>query len=710
MKRLYYLIFALIALVACKEDIDKSNRYVFTQHTVATYLQSHEEYSDYMQMLERVKISPVTQSTVWQLLGARGHFTCFAPTNEAVQRYLQTLVEKDLISSPTWDAFPDEQTRDSIRQVIVMNSIIDGGDMQWYETNNFPLESAEFEMTNMRDRKLSVHYGTDPDSIYINTTSLIDLKNRDIPCLNGVIHQMHDVVVTNDQSMAQLLKECEEGKHSDYRVMATLIDACGMMDTLSKKRDEAYEMAYLTGRIQDYDANGLASTEDGTCYVPQHRKYGFTLFAEPDQLWEQTLGKPVDQITVDDVKAWVVAQGFYPDASTDDDYSNVNNVLNQFVTYHLLPMRIPNNKLVIHNNERGYRVSIGSAYTIPVMEHYTTMGKPRLLKIYQSYETSVAARGGDNSGIYLNRFPVLDNKRTGTYHEQSCAPENEGVLVYDIAANLNDFNTENGMIYPIDKFLAYSEDVRTALGTQRIRFDAMSMFPETMTNDIRQSGILSPRTQNVAFPQDNVYKYLENLTINDRTRTFCYFNARSKNWNNLQGDEIKGVGQYDYTFKLPPVPRRSTYEIRYKVLANSDRGVCQIYFGTDPNNLPIAGIPMDLTIGGRLRYQVGGTSPSIAGWVEDIDDDGYNSDIDKQMRLNGFMKGPLYYWDGSITSREQDWNVRRIIVRQTMDPNQQYYLRFRSCIESERKEFYMDYIEYCPKEVYDNPMEPEDIW
>ena len=32
------------------------------------------------------------------------------------------------------------------------------------------------------------------------------------------------------------------------------------------------------------------------------------------------------------------------------------------------------------------------------------------------------------------------------------------------------------------------------------------------------------------------------------------------------------------------------------------------------------------------------------------------------------------------------------------------------CIESERKEFYMDYIEYCPKEIYDNPAKAEDIW
>ena len=31
-------------------------------------------------------------------------------------------------------------------------------------------------------------------------------------------------------------------------------------------------------------------------------------------------------------------------------------------------------------------------------------------------------------------------------------------------------------------------------------------------------------------------------------------------------------------------------------------------------------------------------------------------------------------------------------------------------VNREKAEFYMDYIEFCPKEVYDNPQTPEDIW
>ncbi|MBQ5681659.1 MAG: hypothetical protein IIV20_09325 [Bacteroidaceae bacterium] len=54
--------------------------------------------------------------------------------------------------------------------------------------------------------------------------------------------------------------------------------------------------------------------------------------------------------------------------------------------------------------------------------------------------------------------------------------------------------------------------------------------------------------------------------------------------------------------------------------------------------------------------------------------------------------------------------MRRIITRQTLDPDKTYYLKIKSVLESERSEFYMDHIEYCPKEIYDNPMQAEDIW
>ena len=78
-------------LVACTEEIDKSNRYTFTEYTVLSYLQENPQFSEYVTLLGQVPISEVSSSTVAQLLSARGAFTCFAPNNEAIQLYLDSL-------------------------------------------------------------------------------------------------------------------------------------------------------------------------------------------------------------------------------------------------------------------------------------------------------------------------------------------------------------------------------------------------------------------------------------------------------------------------------------------------------------------------------------------------------------------------------------------------------------------------------------------
>ena len=102
--------------------------------------------------------------------------------------------------------------------------------------------------------------------------------------------------------------------------------------------------------------------------------------------------------------------------------------------------------------------------------------------------------------------------------------------------------------------------------------------------------------------------------------------------------------------------------------------------------------------------------PSKTLFVLDTDDDDYNAEVDKQMRNNGLMKGAEAIQSSSGTERSVRGDLRHIIARQFIDANKTYWLRIKSVLDSDRKEFYMDYLEWCSKEVYDNPIEPEDIW
>ena len=395
----------LLLLYSCTENIDTSARYVFKEETILSYLQKHEDYSEYVKLLQVVPISQRSNSTVFQLLSARGNFTCFAPTNKAIADYLQEQVEAGFVEEPSWDSFKTERLRDSIRKVVVYNSIIDGGDEEFYETYDFPPgNNYEFGRPNMNDIRLSVYRPQDPDSIYINRIYPINIKNRDIPAINGVIHQMEKVIAPREVTLKTILQEQLDGYESGYVVMARLIQACGLMDTLSKIRDEVYEQLYLTGMIEEKTpANGLATMTGGYSYAPEHRKYGFTIFAESDEFWQSAIGKPAEDITPQDVQEWVKAGNYYPEAIANTNFKSPENLLYQWTTYHILPFKLSPDRLVFHYNEKGYDyVSSPGKLSIPVMEYYVTMGKRRLLKIYESLESN---------GIYLNRFPLIDNSR-----------------------------------------------------------------------------------------------------------------------------------------------------------------------------------------------------------------------------------------------------------------------------------------------------------
>ena len=309
---------------------------------------------------------------------------------------------------------------------------------------------------------------------------------------------------------------------------------------------------------------------------------------------------------------------------------------------------------------------------------------------------------------------MLNNGRDGDYHELSCAPENEGIFIG--SPNLEgENNVRNAMVYPIDKLLVYDDRTRDNLQRNRIRFLVSSMLPEFMNNNIRMCEIQQTKYLDVWIPSTNEYNYLENVIISDDTR-FYYWPGTHAGWRNFESDEFTIRGIQDVTFTLPPVPRRGTYEIRYAIQnGGTQRGMVQFYWGSNKEKLAAMGIPLDLRQGADnyLHTKNGNVWSDIGGEPDKTGDDDYNSEIDKRLRNNGFMKGCRQYSAGSAGAnpmRNSDICTRRILLREMMDPDVTYYIRFKTVMDDDTRFFYMDYLEYCAKEVFDNPETPEDIW
>ena len=726
LKLIFTAILVLTALCACDDHINEADRFSFIDETVMSYLEKNEAtFSEYIKLLRTIKVSPYSDSPVSSLLAARGHYTCFAPNNTAIQHYLDSLYRKGLITEPSWDGFKNEHDLDSIQQVIVFNSIIDGGDLYSYDVANFPLHDNEFGVPNMNDRKLKVLLGqVNSDSIFINGVAPLSMKNRDIEVINGYVHEMEEVIAPTNDRMGDFIRRWAVEDGSGYTVMSRLILACDLDDTLNAYRDEVWENLYLTEQLEDLEEH---SSFHQVGSMPEHRNYGFTIFAETDDFWQNTLGKPATDISVEDVRDYLVGTGLFttiPGTTQDNNYKDEHNILNQFVTYHILNQRIGREKLVIHYNELGYNFDMPSTLGIPIMDYYQTMGIPRLLKTYESRESD---------GIYLNRFPVLkngrgrfspENENVNTYHEcgdffpirgaATTPTENEGIKILDpTELGVDNNSILNAVIYPINQLLVCTENVCTQMMNQRIRIDAGCLMPELMNSNIR--GFRAYYTTGASncrgFPTN--YQYLSNVEIFEGTK-FYYLPGFRCGWCNLQGDEFNVIGRYDFIMKLPPVPKAGHYEIRFGVATGSNlRSMAQVYFGTDRNNMPAVGIPMDLRMGGLERRLVNFSQPSGVGWEEDSGDEEYDEEVNKRMRANGFMKAPNSWCailGSSTTVRSYHYITRRVMVSQDLEPNKNYYIRFKSVLDEEKKEFFMDYFEYVAKEVYDNPLESEDIW
>ena len=385
-----------------------------------------------------------------------------------------------------------------------------------------------------------------------------------------------------------------------------------------------------------------------------------------------------------------------------ENLSHPDNAINQYVAYHLVNGKMAYNHMNHHFNEFNYKVGDAKrpqTVNMPtnVWDFYTTMGQHRsLVKV-----TQVGDAGFENDlehHIYLNRISEYANGPEDDYRELGVVPGYRGILVSPTNGEY-DNNGLNGYYYPIADLLFYTDDFRNELAKRRVRIDVSTMLPELLSNSVR--GTVYTRFDN---------GYFNNITREAPDTKLLYLMADGL-WgnNNYQGDEFMVSGLYDFTMKLPPVPKDGTYELRMGVAQNPSRGMCQIYFGSDPDRLSPAGLPYD------MRQAPEPTNPSFP-FIPDGKDWTINFENDKMLRNQGYMKGPQYYCitngRADVTVRQRPGTmlgVRRIVTTADLKADETYYLRFKTVLKKTDSQFYMDYLEFASPLVYNGPT-AEDIW
>jgi hypothetical protein len=214
--------------------------------------------------------------------------------------------------------------------------------------------------------------------------------------------------------------------------------------------------------------------------------------------------------------------------------------------------------------------------------------------------------------------------------------------------------------------------------------------------------------------------FFENLVIYNGNNTRLYYlSGQSNGWSNYQGDEFNCMGAYDFAFRLPPVPD-GTYELRMGYTANGNRGMLQFYLGrtSSLNAMKALDIPLDMRHEpSNTTTQSGGVttySPDVVtGWLPYLSTEDMGIESDANMHNLGWMRGPLYYTvgkGGSTVARANRQDLRRIITKMQFEQGE-YWLRFKTVLpNATTSQFHLDYIEFCPENVYNNPQYVEDMY
>lgn len=677
-----------MTIVSCSDDPGADSYYTKTDEYAADFLKNNSDrFSLYLTILERATGNAEKPLRLIDLLGAWGSYTVFAPTNEAVEKYLAArgLASVEELSKEDCDT-------------IALTSIIDQA--AYFTTD---VDNDTYDQLNMLDRPLTISSQEAEDGsllMLINKTAQIIQADDSVG--NGVVHTISSVINANNMMIGDAL-----AADSSITLFTAALEFTHMSDSLLKFVDDSYSVGSDSiDWTNDKLVLHTAAEYDNVAYMKK-RFFKYTIMVERDEVFEARGIR-----TIDDLRAYAkqVYDEVYPEDADITDETDRRNSLNRFVSYHILPFQASYYQLTCYDfdgSERDGLVSNFDYRKSDVCDWYETMMPFSLMKF--SFVT------GTQKGLYVNRRGV--QSRADYYHIFR-----RGAKVASVDESTVDQTAINGVYHYIDDILTFSKDVRDVVLNERLRFDASTLSPDFITSGARghrpSSGAKDNRyalSQSSTKAVTNTAHCLgfkagaaTNFTFNNNTH--IHIRPRYLNFWSYEGDEMTVKGKFDFIIKLPPVPS-GTWEVRFMTCVGfTSRGIMQAYLrdGEDGNWVP-QGIPFDMRPSGETLF--GYMADNNIGGDEALDA------YDKQIHNLGWMKGPNNYGSGDANSggggggtkfRNQNNTIRKVIGTFTSDGKTHHYLRLQQKMDSEENEMNFDFLELCPSSIYNNTEQAED--
>ena len=682
------------SMTSCSDEPDSQYFYSFTGEMLSDYISNREQYSEFKYIVEKADLM--------DLLSTYGRYTCFLPDNKAIDEYLQSKGIPSVEDLSVADC-------DTIARTHLVQNMYSTFEMVLDFLPTYNLQGRYLATKPIVDENGNAVIQIEGNAHIIFSDTLADgqIIHQNDSVENGIVQPVNKVIEKSNCYIADILRDNDK-----ISLFYEALVATGVRKEIELIEDVTYSKNQPKYRYKSH-------TWEEVAWVPDKKKYGFTAFVEPDSIYRAKFVEfGVDTSKGDLYALYDLACKLYdPVYGSGDDlhrddlkegwkFENLTdsiNPLKRFIRYHIMNRYVPGtNKLAsMEISEHGNYPFGFDATVVNPTEWYTTLLPHTMLKVsmltMNKDEQGRDCRGNDRDkvkGFFINR----------RYGETSDYQIRGAYILKDMEAEYEN-DALNGHFFYVDDLIAFTTDVRDKVQNMRIRMDFSTVFPEVMTNDMRQEGNYRVDDPNNKADDSNEPKngknryfpdgYLDGVTVNNdghlvMRRPHLYF------WS-WQGDEWNLFGDYDMTFRIPPVPFSGEWQFRLGFCSIPTRGVMQVYFDGKPQ-----GIPLDMTKDLNTDMYLGDRYKNYDAYMKMTDEEkaeyqkvlkNLGAYDDGRSQLIGQKDHPLGNASGMY---------RRILCQTDVDATKDHYIRFRVASDGKgnNNEFMFDFFEMVPKSVY----------
>ena len=671
--------------VSCNPEPDESDLFTFTGETIESYIAQDSTLTDFNYILTRVGYD--------RMMAAYGSYTCFAPTNDGVKAYCDSLYnDADAVIPHNGMT---ENSIEGLSDSLCLNIA------RYHLTTtyrNIVSLTGNGEVSTLLGYEFSYSSTSDGSTILGDKAVIISSDNE---TTNGLVHIIDNVIPRFTRFIDDVLD-----RDGGYTIFSEALEKTGLGDSLLDYTRGNFDYKQLTRENFSsfiYPANGPGTSGTIDC------KVGYTIFAESDEVMRANGINSFNDLVAYANEQYGNAPDWYDylsenglTVSTGDDYTNRLNALNMFVAYHIIKASMSVNQLVF---EKGSSAYWNYAPDADPYDYYETMLPHTMMKIWEPVSI------GSGKSLFINRYRT-NNTLTDQLASQGSSAMHELIRAGVPINRTGSMLAYNGYVHAISGMLVYDRIVPKGVLNERMRVNCTSLFPELITNRFRY---WSTNDGNIPSTHDTSRqgipaKYFDNIKLYDENVCFAY--CLHGAWRCFQSDQMQFWGQYDLAFKLPSVPS-GIYEIRVVYAPMSYGSFMQYYIGTSSNvsSMQALGLPFDATVAVE-DPRIGMTN------AQEEEDQGVESDV--AMHNRGYMRGPYSYcghaenpgWTTTNNARFEygtSMTVRYVLGRVQLNQGTENWLRIKTLNpDSKTNPVGLDFVELVPTSVLDNQQYIED--